>query len=222
MPGPGEKPKGAGAGAGAAGGDEKKPPSRTPTPPPGATLSAAELDEIRHEKARAAGIKGVVTKYAPQMEQAIKDIMRFPTEEALDDLKKCYARIEDNTDKLIEIYELLKFKDSIDNMVAWEKKIDEANRRFMDLKTKYKEAVFRIRGNDLNAGGNANAGGNPGAGGGALPRINDALKPEKLTKEWQPREYRGWKEQLKIFFEASALHRYTIKVQYGYFKSCLD
>ena len=223
MPPPVDPRLAAAAGASGVGGDKTGDgDGRTKTPPPGAGLTPEELEALRHDKARAGGIKGNVTKYIPQLEQAIKDLNNFPTEHAYKDLERLFSLVEDNTDKLIELYNKIMFNDVEKNVEAWEKKIQEANARFINIKTQFKKAIYEVgAGRTAGAAPTPGAGFNPGAGG-ALPRINDSLKPDKLTKEWQPREFRGWRDQFRVFYEASSLSKYPLSVQHGYFRGCLD
>ena len=53
-------------------------------------------------------------------------------------------------------------------------------------------------------------------------KIRDSLKPGKLSQEFTPLEFRQWKDEFKLFFNASRLHVADIGEQRGYLSTCLS
>jgi len=56
----------------------------------------------------------------------------------------------------------------------------------------------------------------------AATKIIDSLKPDKLTEEHNPVEFRAWKDQWRSFFNASRLDLLDQEDQLQYFKICID
>ena len=52
--------------------------------------------------------------------------------------------------------------------------------------------------------------------------IDTSLKPETLTMDVAPADYRKWKEGVESFFEANDLHAAKCKVQNSHVKSCIN
>ena len=65
---------------------------------------------------------------------------------------------------------------------------------------------------------------NPPAGGGGqrTPKINDALKPFKLTRDNDPVEFRAWATQFRSFYNTSRLDLLEREDQQAYLRICLD
>ncbi len=57
---------------------------------------------------------------------------------------------------------------------------------------------------------------------GDKPRPVDSLRPQKLTKDATPADFRTWKAQFKAYFEASRFDRAPPAQQQAYLKVCLD
>jgi hypothetical protein len=53
-------------------------------------------------------------------------------------------------------------------------------------------------------------------------RINDSLKPEKLTLEATLAEFRAWQTNFDLFYSSNHMERFPLEEQQGYLRSCLD
>lgn len=51
---------------------------------------------------------------------------------------------------------------------------------------------------------------------------NEALRPEKLTKDFTPAEFRAWKDRFHAYFTTSGMSTCSISEQQAYFRNCLD
>ena len=63
----------------------------------------------------------------------------------------------------------------------------------------------------------------PAAGAASNPRVfNDSIRPEKLTLETVPHDYRKWKKGIRAFFKINGLDAEDAEVQNMQFATCID
>ena len=53
-------------------------------------------------------------------------------------------------------------------------------------------------------------------------KINEALKPEKLTSSATLAEFRSWRTNFELYYTSNGMQRFSIAEQQGYLRSCID
>ena len=61
-----------------------------------------------------------------------------------------------------------------------------------------------------------------GAPSGNKAKVNTALRPEKLTENFTPREFTEWAEQFKAYYITSNFNKCAVPVQQAYLRQCLN
>ena len=196
------------------------------------TLTPEEEEDLKKIGKSAGGDKSAITQWVPQLEAACKDLAKYPTEEARQALVALMTKVEDKSEEILDKYQRCQFLDLTKNWKAWDLKIEESNVRLIGCRSLYKEATFQFSEaqrvqqeqaikDQLKAAGPAGACPPSAQGGVGSFRYNEKLLPEKLTREWQPAEYREWKDAFSVFYDASQLQAQPLKLQHSLFKRAL-
>ena len=180
-----------------------------------------ELDRV---EASIAAHKGWLTKRQAACERAREFVETNPTSYAVKELEDGYGKFKETCDKLQELY------CRVQTLAGLKSKVGDQAVIRLDQLEKQEEAVARHVHQCL-----ANARVAPtqdiaqapraqgaAAAQGGRQRVNEALRPKTLTKEWTPSEFRSWVERFKSYYNTSAMEDLRIGDQHTYLYSVLD
>jgi hypothetical protein len=168
------------------------------------------------------GFKAAVTQKLNKAEKrgATVDAAANPTARAVEDLQASINDIEAQADRFNEFFQrVIESEDDeqaaqtwIDEQMALNKRTDDACAALAALIAAKTPAV---------AGAQAPA---VGAVAHAPPRCkpNDVLKPDKLTAEHTPVDYKVWRERFDVYYSSSVMSAASVREQQAYLFACVD
>ena len=167
--------------------------------------------------------KGWLTKRSVACDRARQFVERSPTTFAIRELQDCHDKYKQTSEKLQELY------CEVQALAGPKTKHgDQAIVRLDEVTTQAEtlaKQVFQTLGNaktpaadNLDEAPRAQGQG----GGHGKQRVNEALKPQTLTKDWTPAEFRSWVERFKSYYNTSAMELLRLGDQHSYLYSVLD
>jgi hypothetical protein len=168
------------------------------------------------------GFKAAVTQKLNKAEKrgATVDAAANPTARAVEDLQASINEIEAQADRFNEFFQrVIESEDDeqaaqtwIDEQMALNKRTDDACAALAALIAAKTPVV---------AGAHAPA---VGAAAHAPPRCkpNDVLKPDKLTADHAPVDYKVWRERFDVYYSSSVMSAASVREQQAYLFACVD
>jgi hypothetical protein len=168
------------------------------------------------------GFKAAVTQKLNKAEKrgATVDAAANPTARAVEDLQASINDIEAQADRFNEFFQrVIESEDDeqaaqtwIDEQMALNKRTDDACAALAALIAAKTPAI---------AGAQAPA---AGAVAHAPQRCkpNDVLKPDKLTAEHTPVDYKVWRERFDVYYSSSMMSAASVREQQAYLFACVD
>jgi hypothetical protein len=181
---------------------------------------AADAARLRGFKANlTARINAATAQY-----DAVNDLLN-PTARQLDDLQAVSDKITEQMERIREfLVQLITDAEDDDEAATWQTELTAAETRANTAIGRLATLIGRFTGPPPGMPappGAAAAGGAAAAHGGRCKAI-DALRPQSLTTEFTPVEYRVWRSHFDAYYTASNFAAAPLAEQRAYFFRCLD
>jgi hypothetical protein len=176
---------------------------------------AAQVEKLKNS---VRSFKGAYTRKEKAGIKLIDHMNTSPSDEALENLRSINSQLQVTCDKILELYIQLQQLDP-EQWKEYGKRADEA----IDLHGAIQEILLPAihRGIPQTHPVQPPVP-QPAAAVAVRPRVNDALKPDKLTRDFNPTEFRSWVRKFRAFYTTSHLERCTIEEQQCYFYAYID
>ena len=161
-------------------------------------------------------LKGHLTRKISSAEKAIEDAGTIPSSHAGQELLEYLKKIQDQYDKIENMYNQLMEMDSENFDRYNDEATAEANRRDA-IASKIRRSLWTSGSTPRRLPESA-----PAEGSGARVKPNRSLEPDKLCRDHNMVEMKSWMRKFKAWYSSSSMELATLQEQQAYFRRVID